>query len=95
MCFSYRKSSIKLPGAYLILDTPEGGLLEGGLLERGEAYSKSKMKRIYMIALSVFLTHILRVQDATLRELLRFDMCGGLDREGALFKILAQRGGAY
>ena len=28
----YCKSSIKLPGAYLIPDTPEGGLLEKGAL---------------------------------------------------------------
>ena len=59
------KRSIKPREAYLILDTQEGGLLqrgayyrgglitEGALLER-EAYSKSWMKRIYMIALPVF-----------------------------------------
>ena len=30
----YHKSSIKPPGAYLILDTPEGGFLERGLIQK-------------------------------------------------------------
>ena len=31
----YRQSSIKPPGAYLIYEVLEGGLIEGSILERG------------------------------------------------------------
>ena len=57
----YRESSIKPPGAYLILDNAEGGLLGRG------TYSQSQLTRIYMIALSVLLPHILRIQHKILQ----------------------------
>ena len=44
----YRKSSIKPPGAYIALDTPEGGggYQRGGLLERG-AHSQNQMTIVF------------------------------------------------
>ena len=63
----YRKSSIKPPGAYLILDLPEGGLnREGGLLERGGLFTKSSEKDIFG-SFSVPLFHILRIQQTIFR----------------------------
>ena len=65
---NYRKSSIKPPGAYLILDLPEGGGLnrEGGLLERGGLFTKSSEKDIFG-SFSVLLFHILRIQHTIFR----------------------------
>ena len=55
---SYRKSSIKPPGAYLILDIPEGGLLERGLIRKGGLFKKLDEKDIYVSFISL-LPHIL------------------------------------
>ena len=43
MCVTYRKSSIKPPGAYLILDPPEGGF-----------NSQNQVTRIYLVAFQFF-----------------------------------------
>ena len=54
-------------GAYLISDLPEGGLnREGGLLERGGLFTKSKDKDIFDSFL-VLSTQILRNQHTILR----------------------------
>ena len=36
-------------GAYLISDTPEGGLIERGLIREG-AYSQNQVARMYLVA---------------------------------------------
>ena len=60
--YKYRKSSIKSPGgAYLISNLPEGGLLE-----RGGLFTKSKDKDIFDSFL-VLSTQILRNQHTILR----------------------------
>ena len=61
LLYIYLKSSIQPPGAYLISDTPEGGLIrEGG------SFTKSYDKDIYD-SFSVLLPHILCIQHTILR----------------------------
>ena len=61
----YRKSSIKPPGAYLILGTPEGGLLEKGAYSRGGLFKKLDEKDTYGSFISL-LPHILQIQHTIL-----------------------------
>ena len=61
------KALLSPRGAYLISDLPEGGLnREGGLLERGGLFTKSKDKDIFDSFL-VLSTQILRNQHTILR----------------------------
>ena len=60
-CVFYRKNSIKPPGAYLIADHSEGGLLE-----RGGLFTNSSDKDIFG-SFSVLLSHILQNQHTILR----------------------------
>ena len=62
----YRKGSIKPPGAYIISDTPEGGLIERGLIREGGLFTKSNDMDTND-GFSVHLLHILRIQHTILR----------------------------
>ena len=64
----YRICSIKppSPGAYLISNLPEGGLIERGLIREGGLFIKSSDKDIFG-SFSVLLSHILRNQHTILR----------------------------
>ena len=65
-CAKYHKSSIKPLGDYLILDLPDRGLIERGLIREGGLFKKLSDMDIFG-SFSVLLLHILQNQHTILR----------------------------
>ena len=59
------KALLSPRGAYLILDAPEGGLIDRGLIREGGLFTKSSDKDIFG-SFSVLIPHVLRTQHTIL-----------------------------